>query len=119
MAGGLQGGPEARRHFDAGRHEDEHQGRGKAEGPDPQAGAEIVVETNRRPVTEARMERSEIRGLCPCDELSRIAPRSIRATDSVISDRHPYDRAQAAHRAVAEHDVAAMGAGDVAGDRKP
>src|SRR5689334_3477578 len=33
--------------------------------------------------------------------------------------RYPHRRAQAAHRAVAEHDVAAMRAGDVAGDRKP
>src|SRR6185295_20259436 len=34
------------------------------------------------------------------------------------SHRHPYRGAQAAHRAVAERDVAAMRAGDVAGDRK-
>ena len=33
----LQAGPEARRHRDARRHEDEHQGHGKAEGPDPEA----------------------------------------------------------------------------------
>src|SRR5205085_7612337 len=32
--------------------------------------------------------------------------------------RHPYRGAQSAHRAVAEHDVAAMRAGDIAGDRK-
>ena len=33
----LQGRSEARRHRDARRHEDEHQGYGKAEGPDPEA----------------------------------------------------------------------------------
>src|SRR5579864_5788105 len=33
--------------------------------------------------------------------------------------RYPNRGAQPPHRAVAEHDVAAMGAGDVAGDGKP
>src|SRR6201988_4053279 len=34
-------------------------------------------------------------------------------------DRNPHRRAQPTHRAVAERDVAAMGAGDVAGNRQP
>src|ERR1700719_2384713 len=35
-----------------------------------------------------------------------------------VSHRHPHGGAQAAHRAVAERDVAAVRAGDVAGDRQ-
>ena len=43
MARRLQGRSEGRRHHDARRHEDEHQGHGKAEGPDSEAAGEVAA----------------------------------------------------------------------------
>jgi len=42
VAGRLQGRPEGRRHHDARRHEDEHQGHAEAQGPDPEESAEVA-----------------------------------------------------------------------------
>src|SRR5713101_4840216 len=65
-------------------------------------------------------------GICGSSPSSRPSPRErgegVLArgfwTSFLALHRDPHGRAKAAHRAVAEHDVAAMGARDVAGDRK-
>ena len=64
---------------------------------------------------DARRSRVLTRGL-----IRRRAKRSGMHSAGVDRlHRHPHRRAQAAHRAVAERDVAAMRAGDVAGDGEP
>ena len=52
----------------------------------------------------------------PAAEIDGSSPR--KRGEAEASHRHPHRGAQAAHRAVAERDVAAMRARDVAGDRK-
>src|SRR6267154_848679 len=114
MAGRLQAGPEARRYRNARWHADEHHGSGKAEGHGAESAAEVIF-----PIEAANsMYLAPLAGRGR-GRLWRPSWKERRRQASATSNRRCDPRAEAAHRAVAERDVAAVRARDVAGDRQP
>src|SRR3954462_7234170 len=66
MARRLQGRPKGRRHHDARRHEDKHEGHGKAEGADSEGAGEAVIQSGSGlglPLASAARRRAQMQNI--------------------------------------------------------